>query len=315
MVKQKTKVIFRIACFLAMELLFFAQINPVSAASGNTDLYVDVREVLSVSITTPTTWASGNVDTFLRNAVHLDVVTNNANGFTASMTMKTNNTSLVNTTKSTATLPTLSASTTRTNFPANYWGYSLDDTVAGNGSSTYNALVGASSNPITILSSNSASSGSKDFYFGAKANVTKASGTYSGTVVISVVTGIVDNNNPATPTYPDGPNPIPDTPSYNPLHQTTTYTHTTTNSGAGTSTTTTEVSAYDNRSAYGVVSQNPSLGVTYSTASNVSSLSAMTTGLAIASSVAMTSGAFFLFAARREEDDDEEEDDNNDDEF
>ena len=300
-----TKTVFKNACFFLAGLLFLNCIKPVFAEEANTQFSVNVKEVLSVSITTPTTWASGNIDTFLRNAVHIDVVTNNANGFTASMTTKTADTSLVNTSKNTATLPTLSAQTTRTNFPSNYWGYSLDDTTEGSGSSTYNALVGVNSSPITLLSSNSASSGSKDFYFGARANVTQASGTYSGTVVISVVTGVIDTNtNPVIPVDPDTPNPTPETPSYNPSHDTTTYTYTSTDTNAGTTTTTTEVSSGDNRTSYGYI---PPQGVTYTTTSNGSSLSPMVTGLALASSAAMTSSAFFLFAARREEDDDNEE--------
>ncbi len=306
MVKQKTRVIAEITYFLAMGLLFIGSIKPVSAVTEDTDFSVNVGEVLSVSITTPTAWASGNIDTFLRNDVHIDVVTNNANGFTASMTTKTNDTSLINTSKSTVTLPTLSSSFTRGNFPANYWGYSLDDTTEGSSASTYSALVGAGSTPITILSSNSASSGSKDFYFGAKANVTQASGTYSGTVVISVVTGVIDNNtNPITPTNPDTPNPTPNTPTYNPSRGTTTYTYGSTNTSAGTTTTTTEVSSGDQRSVY--EGYTPPQGVTHGTTSRTPSLNGLATGLAIASSVAMTSGAFFLFAARREEDDDEDE--------
>ncbi len=282
----------------------------VLAISENTEFEVNVREVLSVSVTAPTIWATGDVDTFLRNAVHIDVVTNNANGFTASMTMKTNETSLINTSKNTYTLPTLSAQTSRANFPANYWGYSLNDTTAGSESSTYNALVGVNSTPITLLHSDSAASGSKDFYFGAKANVTQASGTYAGTVVISVVTGVIDNDNPVIPEDPDVPNPTPEVPTYNENRDTTTYTYTTTNTSAGTTTTTTEVSAGNNRSAYGYIEQMEPQGVEYSTTSRVSNLSGITTGLAIASSVAMTSGAFFLFAARREEDDEDDEIDN-----
>ena len=308
MIKQKSKVAVRFVSFLAMGLLILNQFNLVFAADENTDFNVNVREVLSVSITTPTTWASGDIDTFLRNPISLDIVTNNANGFTASMTTKTNDTSLINTSKNSVTLPTLSASTTRANFPANYWGYSLDDTPAGNTASNYAALVGAGSTPITILASNSAATGHKDFYFGAKANVTKASGTYSGTVVISVVSGVIDNNtNPVIPTNPDTPNPTPNTATYNPTHGTTTYTYTNTNSGSNTTTTTTEVSSGDSRSVY--EGYTPPQGVTYSTTSRVSNLSTLTTGLAIASSVAATSGAFFLFAARREEDDDDGDND------
>ena len=114
-------------------------------ADTNVDFQVNVREALSVSITSPTTGASGNIDEFLRNRYTLSV-TSNASSFTASM-YSVSTTNLTNRAINTQTIPTLSSSSTRGSFPSNYWGYSLGsgtyngntytETVAGNNSSTY----------------------------------------------------------------------------------------------------------------------------------------------------------------------------------
>lgn len=300
---KNTKVILK-SCFVVIitVILLSSLVNHAMADDG-TLFNVNVTETLSVSVTTPTAWASGDVDTFLRNKVRVDVTSNNSAGFTASMTTKTSSTSLVNTSKSTATIPTLASSTERGSFPANYWGYSLDDTESGSDTSTYNALVGADSAPIEILSSSSATSGSKDCYFGAKADITQASGTYVGTVVISVVSGVIDNStNPITPT-----NPV--TPSGDQIANydgnNTSYTYSSTNTSNNTSSTTTEISDGDVRSAY--EGYTPPQGVTYSTKTNINNSTTLATGLGIAAAIAATSGFFFLAAARREDDDDEDD--------
>ena len=279
------------------------------SAEENTSFNVNVKESLSVSIVTPTEWASGDIDTFLRNKVSINITSNNAGGFTASMTTKTASTDLTNMSKNTYTMPTLASAVQRSAFPANYWGYSLDDTENGSDSSTYSALVGAGSTPITILSSNSATTGSKDFYFGAKADVTQAAGTYMGTVVISVVSGVVDNStNPITPVNPVNPGPE-EVATYDPGRDTTQYTYTRTSTPApstpSTTTTTTQISSGDNRSAY--EGYTPPQGVTYSTKSTVNNQAGLATGLGVAAAVAATSGFFFLAAARRRDDDDEED--------
>ena len=305
---KNTKVIRKVLFAVFAITIISVQPCLIARADDSTNLEVNVKETLSVSVSTPATWASGDMDTFLRNKVSVSVTSNNAAGFTATMTTKTANTALVNTVRNTVTIPTLSANTTRSSFPANYWGYSLDDTDAGLTSSTYRALVGVGSTPITLLSSNTATSGSKDFFFGAKADATKASGTYINTVVISVVSGVIDNNNPVTPVDPVTPG-SEEEPIYNPTGGgsstgTTAYTYRRSNST--TSTTTTEVSAGDNRSVYD--GYTPPQGVVNRhTKANVNSGTTLATWLGIATSVATASGFFFLAAARREGDDEDEE--------
>ncbi len=296
---ENKKVIHKVFCVVIL-LTIFIFVSPAKvSADENTSFNVNVQESLSVSITTPTTWASGNINTFLRNKVSISVSSNNSAGFTASMTAKTMDTSLTNTSRSSYSIPTLdSSSVTRISFPANYWGYSLDDDDSNNGSgssfSTYRAMVGSTSTPITILSSNVAATSSKDFYFGAKADVSQASGTYVGTVVISVVSGVTNNNsNPITPVDPVTPGED-QVAIYDSSANRTYYTYSTTSSG--TSTTTTQISSGDNRSAY--VSYTPPQGATHN---KLDTNATLVTGLGIATAVAATSGFFFLAAVRREE--------------
>ena len=80
-------------------LAVLANINLSPAFASNPDpeninFKANVKEALSVSITVPEDWASGDIDTLLRNKVILNVHSNNADGFTASMTTDDENTYL-----------------------------------------------------------------------------------------------------------------------------------------------------------------------------------------------------------------------------
>lgn len=289
--------------------------NPLSA-----NFEVNVRESLAVSITTPSQYATGDIDTFLRNKVNVSVNTN-ATSFVVSMTTKTADTSLSHT-QNKGTIPTLGNDYVKSSFPTNYWGYSINDTDAGNNSSTYKALVGVGSgSPISLISSAESSSvSSRDIYFGAKADVTKASGTYSSTVVISVVTGVIEEDptdpgyNPTTPVDPATPANPEETPQYSGANTTTggttngatTYTYT--RGSTATSTTTTQVSDGDNRNAY--VGYTAPQGVTNrrTTTEEINEGdNSLATGLAVTSATAATSGIVFFILAKRKKDDDEEE--------
>lgn len=315
MLKNISKVMIGSAGVLAVAAAVVSGYGDQSSVHAETTTFqVNVKESLTVAVSTPSTWASGNVDTFLRNTVNVNVSTNNANGFTASMYSR-NTTDLTNTAKSTETLPTLSSSYTCTNancpaFPANYWGYSLND---GSNTGTYNPMTSSTSSPITLISAAAGTStGSQDVYFGAKANVNKAAGTYAGTVIISVVTGVIDSStNPVTPTNPATPNSTDNTATYassptGGANGSTTYTYR--NTSSGVTTTTTQVSDGDNTSAYN--GYTPPQGVTDNTIAEVTDgSSSLATGLATTAAVAATSGLlFFIIAKRRDEDDDEEED-------
>ena len=325
MSKTNTKVIPKIFSFAVIVSLVatyfpfnFTTAVTCTTSPCNTTFEVNVKETLSVAITTPTEWATGDADEFLRNKVSIDVTSNNASGFTASM-FSQDTTNLTNTTRSTVTIPTLGSYSVKSSFPANYWGYSLGsgntgtsitygETDAGNNSSRYYPLA-TSSSPIKILTGTS--SGSQDIYFGAKANMSQASGTYAGTVIISVVTGTINNNtNPITPTNPANPSSNEGVASYTAAptggpNGSTVYTYTRTNSSAHTSTTTTQVSDGNNVSSYN--GYQPPQGAIENTISKVVSESSLAASLATTASVAAATGTFFFILAKRKEDEEDEE--------
>ena len=320
--RTKAKVILGLtgiaATCVAVYFGFFA-LPHAFAETADTTFEVDVVESLSVSITTPQTWASGNAGTFLRNTVELDVSTNDANGFTASM-YASGDTALTNTADSNYRLDTLNQSYQRSNFPANYWGYSLGvdslngqnygETNEGSADSYYYPLVNTSAAPITVLSSNVAADATQNVYFGAKADISKASGTYAGTVVISVVSGVsgvsgvsdsstnpIASLNPAAPSDDVANNT---TATYDQANDRTVYTATTTN-GTGTSATqTTPTQAMDDDLTAAYTSPQ---GVTTSNNLNSNNSSANTAmlaaGLVAASTVATASGVSLVVMAKR----------------
>jgi hypothetical protein len=278
----------------------------------NTNFRVNVSDALSVAVTTPDQWATGDPDEFLRNRINVWASTNNPAGLSAYMTTKTTNTSLVNTRKSNYTIPTLTESKTVANFPVNRWGYTLfDDELEPNNASIYNALhdgVSTGQDPIQVLQLNVAGQADQDVWFGAKADMTMASGTYANTVVISVVTGVIENDptdpgyNPVPPVDPATPT-TPDEPTYDPTNDRTTYTTVTPNQD-DTTTTTTEVSNGDTRSSY----QDPH-GVKHktSTTTNINEGNPLATGLAVTAAVAGATGFIFFLIGKRRKDEEEEE--------
>ena len=309
--------------------------DDTSAVTQNATFQINVQDSIAVAITAPTTGATGDVNEFLRNTVDVSVNSNVTNGFTASMYSR-DDTNLTHTMLgSSYYIPTMSSSSTRSSFPVNTWGYSLKsssldgktygETDAGNNSSTYYPLTTSTSTPIKILEAASGTkSGTQSIYFGTKANTDKPAGTYRNTVIISVVTGTIEENssepnyNPITPTNPvtpgTDPNPGDNVAVYtgnnsttgtgvSGSHGTTVYTTRSTNSGSGTTTTTTEVSAGDNRDSYASAQ-----GVSVSTQTNiVEEGSMLPLGLAATAATAATAGIIFFIIAKRDDDDDEDE--------
>ena len=303
---------------LASMPVLFAVSASATEVTRNTNFRVNVSDALSVSVITPDQWAVGDPDEFLRNRIIVSANTNCVAGLTASMYTKTDNTNLVNTRKSTYTIPTLETTTTLSgetpgaSFPANYWGYSLNDAVSAPIANASYGPLGDPSHPVLILhTSGPGSAGPQDVFFGAKADMTKASGTYQSTVVISVVTGVIENDptdpdyNPVVPENPATPT-TPDTPTYTPTPAPgyTTYTTVTPNQD-NTTTTTTEVSNGDTRSSY----QAPhGVNNRTSTSTEVSEGSALATGLAVTAAVAGATGFIFFLIGKRRKDEEEEED-------
>lgn len=337
-----------IAALAGAGTLAFSQASPddtlaATDQTSNTTFQVNVQESISVSVTTPESGATGNVGDFLRNTVDVEVASNVSNGFTASMFSSANNASTTKTDLAHTTLgaayviPTLAAGTQRSSADfTDHWGFSLKNTPvgdsatygetdAGNNNSYYYPLTASSSNPIVIMKGNAGTkSGSQSVYFGAKASANKPSGTYHNTVVINVVTGVIETDstdpgyNPYTPVNPATPssdtNATDQLATYNSnsgfagsATGATVYTTNTSDASAHTNTTTTEVSTGNNTNAYpkGVSVIEDNLAVTNN---NTTNNSALATGLAITAGVAATAGtAFFILAKKRDDEDDEEQ--------
>lgn len=279
---------------------------PCAAGTTCTNFEVNIPEILTVQITRPNSWAVGDVGVFLRNMITLNIVSNNPAGFTASMTTGATTaagSALTNTyADSTSTIPMLTSNWTRSDTTVTkFWGYSLDD---ASETGTYGtlALKGATT-PVTIIPAGTMETASKDIYIGAKADSSIDSGTYQGTIIISVVSGTITEDNPVTPTDPATPDDtIADNPAYQPGASAsdpgrTIYTNT--NYSGTTNTSTLEVSEGDTRTSY----QDPQ-GV--STA-RINEGTPLATGLAVTAAVAAVAGiAFFVIARKRDEDDGDE---------
>lgn len=330
--RQKWAVIATI-CFAAgfpVAVPYSIMTSKVSAE--NMDFAFDIAESLAISLTTPIDDSSnsGLIGSFLRNSVLLDVYSNTSTGagagFTALMYAE-DTTNLVHTNNDylktinggqNVLVPTLSAEKTRSEFPTGMWGYSLGgqianqggytdaktygETIAGASNSHYHAMT-TSSAPITTLSNNTAGEGSRYIFFGTKPGDAQASGTYTGTVVINVVSGTVGveiPNNPATDQDTTTNNPSY---AYDQTNDRTVYTSVSTNSTAGTETITSIVSSGDTTATYA----DPA-GETTRTAAIASSGVDLAYGLVGAAGVATAAGIAFLILAKKRDDDEDEED-------
>ncbi len=293
---------------MAMNSGVHAACNPSDNASScdeDINFQVNIPEVLTISITHPNEWASGDVGVFLRNTVNLEVTSNNGAGFTASMTSDSttaNGAALSNTfSGSDATIPMLSSSWTRSNESVSkFWGYSIDDSSE---TGTYNAVaLKGSASPSTIMTTSNSGSANQNIYFGAKADNTVDSGTYVGTVIISVVSGTITEDNPITPVDPATPedtNPPKTNPTYDNTSNRDRTVYTNTEVATSSTTETIQVSEGDTRDSY-----TAPQGVTES---KINEGTPLATGLAATAAVSAVAGiAFFVAARRREEDDDDE---------
>ena len=313
MVREKYNIHYTTALALtAIAAISTSFITP--QAFADTEITVTAEEMLTVQVTTPTVTPTGTPTadgTFLLNTVGLTVATNNANGFSASMTTETTNTALKNESDSSVTIPVLTASTSKSSFPANYWGFSTDD-------STYTSIAPYGSSTPTYVASSAASDTavSRNLYFGAKANTSQASGTYSNTVIISVVSG-VNTNNPTTPDNPITPGSDSDPTDTNPTYVEPTSGNTTPGGSATGATVYTRTSSTSNTTTTGTtVTTGNTVGSTYVSPAGVVSTTAaivdegtpLATGLAVTAGVAATAGAIFFIIAKRRRDDEDEED-------
>ena len=299
---HKTNIFFGIAVTALATILIGS--SSVSADQSVT-FNVNLVEVLTVSLTEPTAWASGQVDTLLRNKVTVSALTNNYYGAAVSMyaddTRLENITSGYNSSDNSTYIDTLDNDTyTYNSFPNNAWGYSLQDADNPVSNASYLPIT-LVANPVEVIPRTQATTGtnySKDVFFGAKATSAKQAGTYAQTVNFVAVSG-VDTDPVPTPSTDNTDSEIAShTPRYNTTTNRTTYTTRTATNNNTTTTTTTHVNPGNTINTYANAA-----GVTASSngASNI------VTALAVAAGVTAVSGITFFVLAKRDRDDDEEE--------
>lgn len=316
MLKTKNKAIIGVAVVISVisaisSCLLMRRISAATCdgtpCDANTTFQVDVKEVLSVSVTTPTDYGGGYAGELLTGQIDITVASNNSGGFSTGIRASDQAATLVS--DNDGTLSNLESSVSGSSFPAGRWGYSLGNEDPLSKTYIYNPLSAYNTTPDIIgsISSDGAGSAAGSVYFAAKAGYDNPAGTYTGTVNISVVSGSAS---------PDpGPNPVgPDpqggtTPTYHDnagatTGGATTYTTRTQSSDTPTETTTTEISSGNNVSSYA----NP-LGETETTESNIKTNSSiLPVMLAVTSAVSAAAGlGFFIVAKRREEEEEDEE--------
>jgi len=319
-VSRATVSILGVGALATLANITFSPVFADNPSPADVNFQANIKEALSVSIAVPEDWVSGDIDTLLRNKITLSVQSNNPNGFTASMTTDDENTYLAHTTieptDDSLKINTLQYNWTRSDTStSNFWGYSInDDEETG----TYLPLAALGGTPNTLISREQSIDAdnpitSRDIYFGAKADTTKVAGTYSKTVVISVVSGIVAPDDPTNPVIPENPvtptsNPGASDPSSNPSYSTTydRTAYTTTTTGSGSTTTTTTINEGDVTSTYerpqGVKNSSKTNGTDSSDGSNTAILTA---ALATTAAVAAGAGTLFFILAKRKKDDED----------
>lgn len=318
--------------FLAVSMLILPLVSEHNSLAGCTTsggstsctesmtFNVNVNEVLTVAITRPDAWASGTISSLLTNKIGVSVISNNPAGFTATMKSATATPDLVNQADSSFVIPTLASDTAASSFPSKGWGYNFVD--SGDAApTTYKGMSGSGDTPIEIASSTTASGVvATDVYFAAKADSTIASGTYSNSVIISVVSGVITdanddpNDNPITPVNPITPSDdtTPNDGNATVISDTTKGNSPTDNIAVAT-TTATDTTVTPNTTTTTTESYAAPAGVTEKTTSTatINEGTPLATGLAITAGIAAVTGAAFFVASKHhsyEEFDDGSED-------
>lgn len=309
MLKKITKICLSLSYILAAMAIFLPYPIKSALAGGSTDFKVDVEEMLSISITSPTEYASGNPGDFLRNKITVSASSNNAGGFVAGITaVKDSNNNPVTTLKSQAAgitpIPTLMSDVTCNSNCSNFadgstdgrWGYSITDTDSSYG--TYQGIPTSTINELFDSGTGSSRLNNKsgDVYFGALAS-NAASGTYAGAVNIIVISGTTEiATEPVNPAKPEDPSD--DEPTYEPAPVDKTVYTVVTEEDNGKKTETSQVTNGDTTSPYPLGEIEVSPG----------SDSNLAVGLTVAAMVTATAGfIFFIVVKRRADDEDEEE--------
>ena len=189
--------------------------NDVSAETTNTDVALNIDTTIAVatfvngaaanSVSVNVTPSDSGTLAAAQYPVAVQVSTNNATGYTLTMSSSTSNTNMTHT-NGTNNIPTLSSSTTWTAWGSdsnlnNRWGYTHNNNAATADAST-GVIVADTYLPVTPLATPNiikvtsvpATDSSTNVTFATKIDTSQTSGTYSDTVTFSAIANFASGN-------------------------------------------------------------------------------------------------------------------------
>ena len=179
------KKVMRCNIFIATTLFFAASLIKVNPARADsiTEFNIDVTPVLSVSMSNVNLEAT--VGALATGTGALSISSNNATGYNTFITSSSAETALIDLSEE-YQIPSITTTTTAANFPTNAWGMSVDGT-------NYDGItpLGSNTPAITTLSSSVPSTITQNISFATKVDATTPAGTYSNSILITVVPNYV----------------------------------------------------------------------------------------------------------------------------
>ena len=158
------------------------------AVDSSSEINVNIPARLSITSSKSTISLNpSNPNSFYADFTSLTVNTNNATGYTLTMSDADNDTSLKHSNSAAYQIPTVSSDTNKSEFLANKWGYSLDDNL-------YKAIPSLAT-PTTLMSSTAPTTDNFNFYVGTKIDNSMVSGLYKDKIVFSAVANYVPVQN------------------------------------------------------------------------------------------------------------------------
>ena len=181
-----------------------------SSASSDTEVNLNIDPVINITAPQTSTISCVSLNTLCTTNTTVTTETNNRTGYTLQLNATSGYSNSLTNAATSETIPTLAGAYASGSFPTNYWGYTggLDkssETGGYNCASNYCPILAYQSTESNyapnhaIKATNAPSSDTTIITFGAKADTTKSSGTYSTSVTFTAVTNFVPNPDaPAT---------------------------------------------------------------------------------------------------------------------
>ncbi|MBQ6593550.1 hypothetical protein IJI00_00555 [Candidatus Saccharibacteria bacterium] len=294
MISKATRInsIIILAVTLLSSIIVKSGSSKVSAAG--TDFKISVQDEITVNIDEPVNVENSYGAIIKKVGIS---VSSNSDGYTATMSTATNENRLIEVNNSSLYFNMLGNEFSITSASMdNMWGWNVVNKGAAipvtyDGMATAEEEIGS-----YVLAGTQATTTEKDIYFAAKPTATTSAGTYTNSVVISVVAGYTPPEDAAsTPTNTANTSSVARVSRTLNVASDTGDDEESTSSKSSVSVNTTNNSQYD--------SYDDPLG---ETSTSINEGTPLATGLAVTAGVAATTGIILFAIAKRKEDDDED---------